>query len=260
MRSIDHLQLAARDVVDSRAIMACRRGRQEHLGAQEVRPDSVGCCPSARRDVDGASASRPAAPTDDAPAPIGQRLMLPCSVAPPTESTTRSTPRPSVSRVTSGRSRRSVVDAVVEAQAPSAARAGRRSRRWPAPSRRPAWPAGSPRCPTPPAPAWTSTVSPAFRWPNSNRQSSAVPNGHRDAGPQVEIERRPGAPTCSPRAPRPARRASRPSDVRPPLAHREVGDVRADLAHRAGALVADDVRAARQLAAGTVAACRRPRC
>ena len=30
--------------------------------------------------------------------------------------------------------------------------------------------------PTPPAPAWTSTVSPACRWPNSKRQSSAVPN------------------------------------------------------------------------------------
>jgi hypothetical protein len=30
--------------------------------------------------------------------------------------------------------------------------------------------------PTPLAPAWISTVSPAFRWPNSNKQSSAVPN------------------------------------------------------------------------------------
>ena len=31
--------------------------------------------------------------------------------------------------------------------------------------------------PTPPAPAWISTVSPAFSLPNSKRQSSAVPNG-----------------------------------------------------------------------------------
>src|SRR5205085_1248601 len=29
--------------------------------------------------------------------------------------------------------------------------------------------------PTPPAPAWMSTVSPDRRWPNSKRQSSAVP-------------------------------------------------------------------------------------
>ena len=31
--------------------------------------------------------------------------------------------------------------------------------------------------PTPPAPAWTSAVSPACSRPNSKRQSSAVPNG-----------------------------------------------------------------------------------
>jgi len=31
--------------------------------------------------------------------------------------------------------------------------------------------------PTPLAPAWTSTVSPGCSRPNSNRESSAVPNG-----------------------------------------------------------------------------------
>ncbi len=42
-----------------------------------------------------------------------------------------------------------------------------------APARLASWIAA---VPTPLAPACTSTVSPAFRWPNSNRQSSAVPN------------------------------------------------------------------------------------
>ena len=45
--------------------------------------------------------------------------MLPCRVTPPTESTTTSTPRPSVSRRASAtKSWRDVVDALVEAQLP----------------------------------------------------------------------------------------------------------------------------------------------
>ena len=42
-----------------------------------------------------------------------------------------------------------------------------------APARLASWIAATP---TPPAPAWMSTVSPDCRWPNSNRQSWAVPN------------------------------------------------------------------------------------
>ncbi len=57
-----------------------------------------------------------------------------------------------------------------------------RARRWGldavastvAPARFASWIAAMP---TPPAPAWTSTVSPAWRRPSSNRQSSAVPTG-----------------------------------------------------------------------------------
>ena len=41
-----------------------------------------------------------------------------------------------------------------------------------APARLASWMAATP---TPEAPAWTRTVSPAFRRPASNRQSSAVP-------------------------------------------------------------------------------------
>ena len=43
-----------------------------------------------------------------------------------------------------------------------------------APARLASWMAA---IPTPLAPAWISTVSPAWSRPNSNRQSSAVPNG-----------------------------------------------------------------------------------
>ena len=51
-----------------------------------------------------------------------------------------------------------------------------------APARLASWIAA---VPTPLAPACTSTVSPAFRWPAWNRQSSAVPNatGITDALP-----------------------------------------------------------------------------
>ena len=106
--------------------------------------------------------------------------------------------------------------------------------------------------PTPPAPAWISTVSPACRWPNSNRQSSAVPNatgthatammsapsgtGHVTiAGTDVEL---------GVRAPE-VRRDDALADV-------TIGHAVADLADRARALVADDVRNGRHLAARAV--------
>ncbi len=89
-----------------------------------------------------------------------------------------SAPRPSVSRRTSStKSTERVVDAVVEPQLgqpvePLGALDAVAS--TVAPARLASWMAAMP---TPLAPAWTSAVSPAWRRPNSNRQSSAVPNG-----------------------------------------------------------------------------------
>ena len=141
---------------------------------------------------------------------------------PPTGSTTRSTPRPSVSsRTRCGDVVGGVVDAVVHAVLVRAARAARRSTPWRcttlAPAALASWIAASP---TPPAPAWTSTVSPACRWPNSNRQSSAVPNSI--GTPAACLDRqavgdrvRPTAP-----APTPARRGCRSPSWRRPAGRR----------------------------------------
>ena len=106
--------------------------------------------------------------------------------------------------------------------------------------------------PTPPAPACTSTVSSPCRWPNSNRQSSAVPNSI--GTPAASLDRQPVGDGV-----RRARRhrhqlgvaagAHRRHDR---LADGEAGDPGADLAHDPGGLVPDDVRAGRHHAAGAV--------
>ena len=106
--------------------------------------------------------------------------------------------------------------------------------------------------PTPPAPAWISTVSPACRWPNSNRQSSAVPNatGTHATGDDV------GAVGHGPGEDRGHRGelGVRAPEVRrdDPLPDVPVGHAGADLADRARALVTDDVRHGRHLAARAV--------
>ena len=95
--------------------------------------------------------------------------------------------------------------------------------------------------PTPPAPAWIKAVSPACRWPNSKRQSSAVPNGTgTQAASSVEtlsgifqanaLGRR---PALGVRAVQPHRHGAVP--------HGEAPDVGADRGHRAGSLVPDHV-------------------
>ena len=145
---------------------------------------------------------------------------------------------------------RGVVDAVVQA----VARASRPRRSsldavasTVAPAALASWMAARP---TPPAPAWTSTVSPARRWPNSNRQSSAVPysigtpaacSRERPSGTaQVAAGRHAhqlGVRAVAHAWPRRAGRRAKPST---PVA---------DLADDAGGLVADDVRRGGQDAA-----------
>ena len=104
--------------------------------------------------------------------------MLASSVRPPTGSTTRSTPRPSVSsRTAAPTSSRGVVDAVVHAvlvqplEALVARRRGQHERR-----RRPPWRAGSRRGRRRRPRPGRAPSRRRCRWPNSNRQSSAVPN------------------------------------------------------------------------------------
>ena len=118
-----------------------------------------------------------------------------------------------------------------------------------APARFASWIAATP---TPPAPAWISTVSPVVRWPNSNRQSSAVPNAtgtqaHLTMSPpsgigHVMIDR--GRELLRVRTPETGRDDALPDGA--------IGDAFADLADRPRALVADDVRRRRHLAAGAV--------
>ena len=66
--------------------------------------------------------------------------------------------------------------------------------------------------PTPLAPAWTSTVSPACSRPNSNRQSCAVPYADRHAR-GLDRRRRRDQPAVARSAPRAVRRASRTARV-----------------------------------------------
>ena len=118
-----------------------------------------------------------------------------------------------------------------------------------APARFASWIAAMP---TPPAPAWISTVSPACRWPNSKRQSSAVPNAtgtHATATDVGAVGDRPGED----RRDR-GELGVRAPEVRrdDPLADVTIGHALADLADRARALVADDVGHGRHLAAGAV--------
>ena len=126
-----------------------------------------------------------------------------------------------------------------------------------APAALASWMAASP---TPPAPACTSTVSPPCRWPNSNRQSSAVPNSIGTPA-AASIESAVGDGVRRRRRHRRqlgvAARAHR-GDHR--LADREALDAGADLADRAGRLVADDVRGSSSSRRRRGGAGRRPGC
>ena len=106
--------------------------------------------------------------------------------------------------------------------------------------------------PTPLAPAWISTDSPACRWPNSNRQSSAVPNSIGTAAAS-SIDSPSGMANTSRR--RHAGQLGVAAGTHggdDGLADDEVAHAVADLPDRPGGLVADDVRDRGQLAAGSV--------
>ena len=103
--------------------------------------------------------------------------------------------------------------------------------------------------PTPPAPAWMSTVSPARRWPNSKRQSSAVPYSIGTPGRLLEGQAVGNGPGAAGRHAHHlgVRAVAHAGDHR--LADVEVLDSLADLADHARGLVADDVRGRGQDAA-----------
>ena len=90
-----------------------------------------------------------------------------------------------------------VVDAVVEPVLGEPGQLLVASRRWRGRWPRPAWRAGSRPARRRSIPAWTRTVSPACSRPNSNRQSSAVPNGIGTQAADTGRGRR--APATSPR-------------------------------------------------------------
>ena len=255
----DHLQLAARRLVDQPLDVVVHAVGGD-LGAQEDALRACGCRPSGWRRRRSSARARPRRPSRPGRDSRGDRIE-PCRVEPPTESTTRLTPLLSVRRITSwthvvGR----VVDAVVQAERlqllePLVARGGGQHRR----ARR-AWPAGWRRRRRREAPAWTSTVSPAFRWPNSNRQSSAVPNA--TGMTEASLTSKPSGITQAVRAGTARSSACEPkapvvTTLSPTL---QVGDLRADLDDLAGGLVADDVRLGDQRRRPGGSGCRRPRC
>jgi hypothetical protein len=101
--------------------------------------------------------------------------------------------------------------------------------------------------PTPPEPPCTRTVSPDRRWPNSKRQSSAVPNSTGTAAALLErhgVRYRPRLPGGDAGQLGVGPVHHHGDDA---LADRESLDAVADVAHDAARLVADDVRDRHQL-------------
>ncbi len=153
-----------------------------------------------------------------------------------------SAPRPSVSRRTSlDEVDRGVVDAVVEPEVDAAGRGGSSLEAVAstgAPARLASWMAA---IPTPLAPAWMSAVSPGWRRPNSNRQSSAVPKGTGTQAASSVVRpsgmaQQNGSPTARSSAWDPSRPTVTTRSPSANSAHR-----RAHRHHGARALVADDV-------------------